>query len=106
MTDTMKERFFSNIRKDNHNYIFVHRIDDVFIDYLRDSGGNIISRRNRTELECELYGERWFVKKLTPNGARGYKPRKLILDSRLGDELIEESGLIYNMIVCVYGEVF
>lgn len=104
MTGVMKERFFRNVREGS-NYIFVHNIDDVFIDYLKDNGGNII-RRHLNEMECELYGERWIVKKLTKNNARGCKPRKLILDSRLSDELIEESGIIYNLIVCVYGEVF
>lgn len=105
MTDTMKELFLRNVIGESHNYIFVQDIDDVFIDYLRDSGGNII-RRCVHRMECELYGERWTVMKLTRNNARGCKPRKLILDSRLDDNLIEESGIIYNMIVCVYGEVF
>lgn len=105
MTDMMKERFLKNVIGESHNYIFVQDIDDVFIDYLRDNSGNIISRCIN-QMECELYGERWTVIKLTQDSARGRKPRKLILDNRLNDELIEESGIMYNMIVCVYGEVF
>lgn len=105
MTDIMKKRFLDEINGNSHNYIFVKYIDNFVIDYLKNRGGNII-RRNASWLECELYGERWMVMKLTKNNARGCKPRKLILDNRLDDELIEESGIMYNMVVCVYGEVF
>lgn len=107
MTDLMKARFLREVKDDyRNNYILVKELDNRVISFIKDRGGNIIRKAHLNELECELDGKIWIVKPLRSNNMRGHKPRGIILDRRLDDDIIEESGILYNMLCCTWGEVF
>ncbi|MDE6967214.1 MAG: hypothetical protein K2P12_01035 [Clostridia bacterium] len=104
MTQEMKNYLLNQIDNKYHNYIFVDSLDEQVEQFLKDRNGSI-GRKTRTEWLCTIDGMTWYVKPLSL-GCRGYKSRRLIVDMRIPDELLHDSCLVYNLIVCQSIEVF
>lgn len=104
MTEEMKNYLFSQVDHKYHNYIFVDSLDERVEQFLKDRNGSI-GRKTKTEWLCTMDGIAWCVKPLYL-GCRGYKPRRLIVDKRISDELLHNSCLAYNLVVCQSIEVF
>lgn len=104
MTQEMKEYLFRQVNHEHHNYIFVDSLDERVEQFIKDRNGSI-GRKTRNEWFCTMDGMTWYAKPLSL-GCRGYKPRRVIVDKRISDELLHDSCLAYNLIVCQSIEVF
>lgn len=101
--DYMRRWCGSNIEK--HGYIFVKEIDRPFVERLaqRHPDFTFISRCGRgnhiTSARVSFNNCIWEMRPLRLSD-RGIRPRHLIVDMRIDDDILEDSCMLYNVGFC------
>lgn len=83
----MTEELINDLKnREQYGIMFVYRLDNVVEDYINSNGG-IFIRHDYNEWQFYLHNI-LFITKVVSDYCRGYRPKAVIVDSRLADNLV------------------